>query len=104
MERSKPLSLMHDPVRGPNPSPSPSPSPSPTLTPTPNFNLPVTRALILYKQVRGGAPLKTIIEDECPDEMRDEIFTSTREVITLSPSLTPNLVLIPTRDRPLRYA
>ena len=33
--------------------------------------------------MRGGAPLKTIIEDECPVEMRDHIFTNAKsEVIT----------------------
>merc|ERR1719174_2749551 len=45
IEKSKPLALMHDPVR-------------------------------------GGAKLKTIIEEECPDEMRDHIFTNAqREMI-----------------------
>merc|ERR1740130_1965614 len=47
MEKGKPLSLMHDPVR-------------------------------------GGAPLKSIVEEECPAEMRGPLFSSStaREVIT----------------------
>ena len=33
--------------------------------------------------MRGGAKLKTIIEEECPDEMRGHIFTNApREMIT----------------------
>ena len=28
--------------------------------------------------MRGGAPLKTIIEEECPVEMRDHIFTNAK--------------------------
>ena len=32
--------------------------------------------------MRGGAKLKTIVEEECPDEMRDHIFTNAqREMI-----------------------
>ena len=47
MEKSKPLSLMHDPVRGPNPRPNPRPRPRPGLNPTPSFNPTVTQPLIL---------------------------------------------------------
>ena len=32
-------------------------------------------------QVRGGAKLKTIIEEECPDEMRDHIFTNAKREV-----------------------
>ena len=53
--------------------------------------------------MRGGAPLKSIVEDECPVEMRDHIFTSaTREVITLSPFLALSLILILALAQPLR--
>ena len=53
--------------------------------------------------MRGGALLKTIIEAECPVEMRDHIFTNAaREVITLSPSLTLSLVLMLALAQPLR--
>ena len=35
----------------------------------------------MHDPVRGGAPLKSIVEDECPVEMRGHVFTSDRPVI-----------------------
>ena len=32
--------------------------------------------------MRGGAKLKTIIEEECPDEMRDHIFTNAKREVS----------------------
>jgi len=53
--------------------------------------------------VRGGAKLKTIIEEECPDEMRDHIFTNAkREVNHLITFTDASLVLMLILAQPLR--
>ena len=59
----------------PSPSPNPNPNPNPNLTHNPNqVKAAVTKAKplsLVFDPVRGGAPLETIREVECPAELRD---------------------------------